>query len=84
MAEINRWNDEQKLMWLKVCLTGRALIAYKKFPITTCGSHKSAVITLKEQFEPKSCRDLYLAEFQTKQKGKALARVWRGLEVAGG
>ena len=59
-------------------------MAYKKFPITTCGSHKSAVITLKEQFEPKSCRDLYLAEFQTKQKGKALARVWRGLEVAGG
>ena len=24
IAEINHWNSEQKLMWLKVCLTGRA------------------------------------------------------------
>ena len=33
IAEINHWNDGQKLMWLKVRLTGRALMAYKKFSI---------------------------------------------------
>ena len=34
IAEINRWGDEQKLRWLKVRLMGRALKAYKKFPVT--------------------------------------------------
>ena len=40
IAEINHWNDEQKLMWLKVRLTGRALMAYKKFPTTARDSFK--------------------------------------------
>ena len=70
IAEINHWNDEQKLMWLKVCLTGRALMAYKKFPTTACGSFKNAVKALQERFEPESRRDLYLAEFQTRCKRK--------------
>ena len=28
IAAINGWDDEQKLIWLKVRLTGRALLAY--------------------------------------------------------
>ena len=28
ISEINRWDEEQMLMWLKVCLTGRALMVY--------------------------------------------------------
>ena len=70
IAEINHWNDGQKLMWLKVRLTGRALMAYKKFPTIVRGSFKNAVKALQERFEPESRRDLYLAEFQTRRKGK--------------
>ena len=70
IAEINHWSDEQKLIWLKVCLTGRALMAYKKFPLTARGSFKNAVKALQERFKPESRRDLYLAEFQTRRKGK--------------
>ena len=70
IAEINHWNDEQKLMWLKVRLTGRALMAYKKFPTTARDSFKHAVKALQERFEPESRRDLYLAEFQTRRKRK--------------
>ena len=70
IAEINHWNDEQKLMWLKVHLTGRVLMAYKKFPTTARGSYKNAIKAMQERFEPESRRDLYLAEFQTRRKGK--------------
>ena len=68
IAAINGWSDEQKLVWLKVCLTGRALLAYKKFSVTACLSFKNAVVALAERFEPESRRDLYLAEFQSRCK----------------
>ena len=68
MAEINHWNDEQKLMWLKVCLTGRTLMAFKKFPVKMCNSYKSTMSALCGHFELDSQRDLRLAEFQTRFK----------------
>ena len=46
IAEINHWNDEQKLMWLKVCVTGRALMAYKKYPTTARDCFKNTVKAL--------------------------------------
>ena len=70
IAEINHWNDGQKLMWLKVRLTGRALMAYKKFSVTARGSFKNAIKALQERFEPESRKDLYRAEFQTRCKEK--------------
>ena len=45
-------------------------MAYKKFPTTTRDSYKNAIKALQERFEPKSRRDLYLAEFQAQRKGK--------------
>ena len=68
IAWINGWNDEQKLIWLKVRLTGRALLAYKKFSVKAYASFKNAVVALVERFEPESRRDLYLAEFQSRCK----------------
>ena len=65
IAAINGWSDEQKLVWLKVRLTGRALLVYKKFSVTARSSFKNAVVALAEHFEPESRRDLYLAEFQS-------------------
>jgi len=46
IAEINHWSDEQKLMWLKVHLTERALMAFKKFLVTGCSSFETAVKAL--------------------------------------
>ena len=57
-------------MWLNVCLTGRALMAYKKFSTTVHDSIKNTTKALQERFEPESHRDLYLVEFQTQRKGK--------------
>ena len=34
IAEINGWGEDQKLRWLKVRLTGRVLMAYKKLSVT--------------------------------------------------
>ena len=65
-SEINCWDDEQMLMWLKVRPTGRALMAYKKFPNIARSSYKKAKVTLQGRFKPESSRDLYLAEFQTR------------------
>jgi len=70
ISEINHWNDEQKLKWLKVRLTGRALMVYKKFPVTARVSFKNATKALRERFEPESHKDLYFAEFQTRCKSK--------------
>ena len=62
---INGWNDEQELILLKVRLTGRALLAYKKFSVTARASFKNAIVALAEHFELESRRDLYLAEFES-------------------
>ena len=57
IAEINHWKDEQKLMWLKVRLAGRALMAFKKFSVTTCSSFERAVKALRDRFELESRKD---------------------------
>ena len=68
IAAINGWNEEKKLVWLKVRLTGRALLAFRKFSVTTKASLKNVVVAMQERFEPQSKRDLYLAEFQVSCK----------------
>lgn len=61
-------------------------MAHKKFPTTARGDFKKAVRVLQEIFEPESRRDLYLAEFQTRCKGKGreLAGIWRGFTIISG
>jgi len=53
------------LIWLKVRLTGRALLAYRKFLVTTRATFKNVVAALQEHFEPQSKRD---SEFQARCK----------------
>ena len=55
----------KKLIWLKVHLTGKALLAYNKFLVTARALFKNAVVVLAESFELESRRDIYLAEFQS-------------------
>ena len=62
---INGWNNEQKLIWLKVQLMGRALLAFKKFPVTAHAMFKSAIVVLAGRFEAESKHFLYLVGFQS-------------------
>ena len=55
-------------MWLKVFLTGRALLAFRKLSVTTKASYKNLVVVMQKHFESQSKRDLYLAEFQVRCK----------------
>ena len=46
-------------------LTGKALLAYKKFPVTARMTFKNTVVALAGHFDLESRRDLYLVEFQS-------------------
>ena len=54
VAAVNSWDGEQKLLWLKVRMTGRAQTAFKKLPDDAKGSFEAAVRALGERFEPQS------------------------------
>ncbi len=71
VAAVNAWNEEAKLLWLKVRLTGRAQTAFKRLPQTTRESYANASTALKERFEPASRRELHIVEFQTRRKRRA-------------
>ena len=70
VAAMNAWDDNAKLQWLKVRLTGRAQTALKRLPDATRRSYNETLAALKKRFEPESKRELYAAEFQTRRKGK--------------
>lgn len=70
VAEVNGWEGEQKLQWLKVRLTGRARTAFQRLAETTRDHYESAKLALTERFEPKSRKNRYQAEFETRRKKK--------------
>ena len=70
VAPVNSWDAEQKLLWLKVRMTGRAQTVFKKLPDVAKESFETAVTALGVRFEPQSKRELYVAEFQTRRKRK--------------
>ena len=73
IAAINGWNKEKKLVWLKVHLTRRALLAFRKFSVTTKASYKNMVVAMQEHFDPQHKRDSYLAELQIRCKKRTQA-----------
>lgn len=71
VADVNGWDDEQKMKWLRVRLTGRAQKAFQRLPTESKESYQAARDALKERFEPTSRKIRYQVEFQTRRKKKA-------------
>jgi len=68
VAEVNKWDNAAKLLWIRVRMTGRAQTAYKQLSEEARGDYTACVKGLQERFEPESKKELYLAEFQTRSK----------------
>ena len=70
VAVINSWDDEQKLLWLRIRLTDRARIAYQGLLLNAAkASYEESKKALTEHFEPSSKRELYLVEWHSRRKG---------------
>ena len=71
VAAVNEWTlDVSKLKWLKVCLTGKATVALKRFPEATRDDYAALKVVLQRRFKPVSKKELYMAEFQVRRKWK--------------
>lgn len=68
VADVNGWDDDEKLKWMKVRLTGRAQTALQRLPEASRASYDEAKKALHERFEPRSRQTRYQAEFQTRRK----------------
>ena len=76
VATLNKWKDDDKVLWLRVRLTGKAQTALKQLPAAVReGGYDDLVRGLRNRFEPDSRRELYAAEFHSrrKQKGESWA-----------
>ena len=62
------WDDQAKLKWLRVRLTGRAGTVFRRLPEVTRNNFQEAVEALRKRFEPESKKELYMAELQTRMK----------------
>ena len=71
VAAVNKWKDEEKLLWLRARMTGRAQKAYKNLPNGSSDTYDACTKALHERFEPDSKRDLYSTEFYSRKKRKA-------------
>ena len=70
VAEVNKWDNAAKLLWLRVRMTGRAQTAFKQLSEETRSEYPACIKGLRERFEPECKKELYLAEFQTRCKRK--------------
>ena len=83
VAEVNKWKDDERLLWLKVRLGGKAQTAFEKLPNESQASFERAVAALRDRFEPASQREMYVAKFhaRTKKSGEGWADFADNLRV---
>ena len=67
VAQINRWDEATKLLWLQVWLMGKAQTAWERLNQDAKSIYDAAKKALHEQFEPRCKQDLYAAEFHARE-----------------
>ena len=68
VAEVNSWSAADKKKWIRARLTGRAATAMRRLPEDARATFDSITAALKKRFEPECKKELYIAEFHSKQK----------------
>ena len=65
VADVNGWDDNQKLKFLKVRMTGRAQKAFQHLNKGIQANYSEAKRALRARFELQSKKTRYQAEFQS-------------------
>lgn len=83
VVEVCGWDDANKLKWLRVRLSGRAGMVFRRLPEATKADYEPAKAALKSTFEPETQRTLYQTRQQTrlKQKGEGWAEFGEDLKT---
>ena len=68
ISKINGWNDDEKALWLKVHMTGKAYVAYNRFSHETQDSFTLMRAALRDRFEPPCKKELYKIEWYNRTK----------------
>jgi len=68
VSRVNGWDDDTRLLWLEVRLTGKARNAWKCLSHSAKQHYNNAKVALQRRFEPESRRELYFSQFQTKKR----------------
>lgn len=68
VSKINEWNDDQKALWLRARVTGKAHVAYNRFSHEIQDSYNLMQAALRERFEPSSKKNLYKAQLDNRTK----------------
>ena len=64
VAAINKWDDDAKVLCLRVRLVGAAQTAYGRLPTEAKASYAELKKALKRRFEPEVLKERHLAQFQ--------------------
>ena len=59
VSAVNEWSDQDKLLWIRVRLTGKAHVAYTRLSHETQQAYATMKKALCERFELPSKRQLY-------------------------
>ena len=68
VAAVNKWTDEDKILWLRVRLTGKAHVAYTRLGNEVQQSYSRSKAELRDRFEPSSKKELYKVQFECRKK----------------
>jgi len=65
LQKCSSWDNETRLLWLEVCMTGKAQSAWRRLTPEVKAQYETAKAVLQKRFELESKRELYAVEFQT-------------------
>ena len=71
ISTIHGWNNNEKLMWMRVKLVDKAAIAFEQLSHVTKASYELAKAALRNRFEHPSKRELYKRDFSNRLKRDA-------------